>query len=59
MLHSFARWVKKTEPRCEGPGLSLSHDIVVTGHQGSMRVESEHGEHTEVVITLPRQPLLR
>lgn len=41
-----------------GLGLSLSHDIVVMGHHGSIRLESAPGEHTEVVITLPRQGAL-
>ncbi|MGK4009182.1 ATP-binding protein [Sorangium sp. So ce1036] len=38
-----------------GLGLSLSRDIVVQGHQGTMRVESEEGESTEFVITLPKR----
>lgn len=36
-----------------GLGLSLSHEIVVQGHQGALRVESEPGEWTEIIITLP------
>jgi signal transduction histidine kinase len=36
-----------------GLGLSLSHEIVVQGHQGTMRVESEPGAWTEIVVTLP------
>ncbi len=45
-----------TKPPGEGTGLglSLSHDIVVGGHQGEIRVESIEGECTEFVITLPR-----
>jgi histidine kinase len=45
-----------TKPPGEGTGLglSISHDIVVQGHQGEMRVETEPGEFTEFVITLPR-----
>jgi signal transduction histidine kinase len=38
-----------------GLGLSLSHEIVVQGHQGTMRVESEPGAWTEIVVTLPRR----
>ncbi|WP_437962991.1 ATP-binding protein (plasmid) [Sorangium sp. So ce119] len=37
-----------------GLGLSLSREIVVQGHQGTMRVESEEAEYTEFVITLPK-----
>ena len=46
-----------TKPPGEGTGLglSLSHDIVVGGHQGEMGVESAEGEYTEFVITLPRR----
>lgn len=39
-----------------GLGLSISHDIIVLGHQGEVRVESALGEFTEFVISLPRQP---
>ncbi len=44
-----------TKPAGQGTGLgmSLSREVVVEGHQGAMRVESEEGEGTEVVITLP------
>jgi signal transduction histidine kinase len=46
-----------TKPPGEGTGLglSLSREIVVQGHQGTMRVESEEGEYTEFVITLPKE----
>jgi signal transduction histidine kinase len=37
-----------------GLGLSISYDIVVREHKGDLRVESEPGEFTEFVITLPR-----
>jgi signal transduction histidine kinase len=36
-----------------GLGLSISYDIVVQQHGGGLRVESEPGEFTEFVITLP------
>jgi len=38
-----------------GLGLSLSRDIVVEGHRGSMRVETAQGEYAELVITLPKR----
>ncbi|MDO7850208.1 ATP-binding protein [Hymenobacter convexus] len=44
-----------TKPVGEGTGLglSLSHDIVTTGHGGTLTVESTEGEGTEFVVTLP------
>jgi two-component system NtrC family sensor kinase len=45
-----------TKPPGEGTGLglSLSHDIVVKQHGGSIWFESEPGEYTEFVVVLPR-----
>ena len=45
-----------TKPAGEGTGLglSLSHDIVVKQHGGTIDVETEPGGFTEFVITLPR-----
>ena len=44
-----------TKPVGEGTGLglSLSHDIITTGHGGTLRVDSREGEGTEFVISLP------
>ncbi|WP_310392332.1 ATP-binding protein [Hymenobacter sp.] len=44
-----------TKPVGEGTGLglSLSHDIVTTGHGGTLTVVSQEGQGTEFVITLP------
>jgi signal transduction histidine kinase len=46
-----------TKPAGEGTGLglSLSHDIVVKQHGGTIEVETEPGRFTEFVITLPRE----
>jgi GAF domain-containing protein len=45
-----------TKPAGEGTGLglSLSHDIVVKQHGGTLDVETAPGAFTEFVITLPR-----
>ena len=45
-----------TKPAGEGTGLglSLSHDIVVKQHAGSIEVETELGHYTEFRIQLPR-----
>jgi signal transduction histidine kinase len=45
-----------TKPAGEGTGLglSLSHDIVVKQHAGSIEVETEPGRFTEFRIILPR-----
>ncbi|HLK65284.1 MAG TPA: response regulator [Bryobacteraceae bacterium] len=40
-----------------GLGLSLSYQIVVEQHKGNIRVNTEEGEFTEFVITLPLQPV--
>jgi two-component system, NtrC family, sensor kinase len=45
-----------TKPAGEGTGLglSISHDIVVKQHSGSIEVDSQPGEYTEVRVVLPR-----
>ena len=45
-----------TKPAGEGTGLglSLSYDIIVKQHGGSIEVETEPGEYTEFRIILPR-----
>lgn len=44
-----------TKPAGEGTGLglSLSYDIIVKGHHGSLNVSSEKDKFTEFTITLP------
>jgi len=46
-----------TKPTGEGTGLglSLSYDIVVKGHRGSIEVDSKQDDFTEFIITLPIQ----
>lgn len=46
-----------TKPPGEGTGLglSLSHDIIVEGHRGSMSLDTRTGEFTEFIIRLPRR----
>ncbi|MEM7346320.1 MAG: ATP-binding protein [Chloroflexota bacterium] len=34
-------------------GLSISHDIIVQGHQGSIDVETELGQGAQFIVTLP------
>ena len=45
-----------TKPAGEGTGLGLSicHDIIVKQHGGSIDVDTEPGEFTEIRVTLPR-----
>jgi PAS domain S-box-containing protein len=45
-----------TKPAGEGTGLglSMSHDIIVKQHCGTIEVETEPGAFTEFIITLPR-----
>ncbi len=44
-----------TKPTGEGTGLglSLSYDIITKGHGGTLAVETNPGEFTEFIITLP------
>jgi len=44
-----------TKPTGEGTGLglSLSYDIVVKGHGGTMEINSKEGEYTEFTIRIP------
>jgi hypothetical protein len=45
-----------TKPAGEGTGLglSISHDVIVKQHSGSIEVDTQPGEYTEVRIILPR-----
>jgi predicted ATPase/signal transduction histidine kinase/tRNA A-37 threonylcarbamoyl transferase component Bud32 len=45
-----------TKPTGQGTGLglSLTHDIIVGQHRGTLDVKSELGAYTEILITLPK-----
>ncbi|MCP4112511.1 MAG: response regulator [Desulfobacteraceae bacterium] len=45
-----------TKPSGEGAGLglSISYDIVVQGHRGTISVDTFEGEYTEFIISLPK-----
>ena len=45
-----------TKPAGEGTclGLSITHDIFVKQHSGSIEVDTQPGEFTEIRIILPR-----
>jgi two-component system NtrC family sensor kinase len=47
-----------TKPTGEGTGLglSISHDVIVKQHAGSIEVDTQPGEFTEIRIILPRTP---
>ncbi|WP_135077755.1 ATP-binding protein [Terasakiella sp. SH-1] len=38
-----------------GQGLSISHDIIVNKHGGTIEIETEEGQGTCFIITLPKQ----
>jgi len=46
-----------TKPTGQGTGLglSLSFDIITKGHNGDLKVETQEGEFTEFIISLPEQ----
>jgi two-component system, NtrC family, sensor kinase len=46
-----------TKPAGEGTGLGLSitHDIIVKQHSGSIEVDTQAGEYSEIRIILPRK----
>ena len=46
-----------TKPTGEGTGLglSISYDIITQQHGGTITVDSEVGDYTEFVVTLPRR----
>lgn len=45
-----------TKPAGEGTGLglSLSYDIIVKEHRGEIKFETEPGEYTEFIVSLPK-----
>lgn len=47
-----------TKPTGEGTGLglSMSYDIVVEAHGGTIKINSKEGEFTEFAITIPIEP---
>jgi two-component system, NtrC family, sensor kinase len=49
-----------TKPAGEGTGLglSISHDIIVKQHGGSIEVDTQPGEFTEIRVILPRSAAL-
>jgi signal transduction histidine kinase len=49
-----------TKPTGEGTGLglSISHDIIVKQHGGSIEVDTQPGEFTEIKVILPRMAVL-
>jgi signal transduction histidine kinase len=49
-----------TKPAGEGTGLglSMSHDIIVKQHGGTIDVDTEPGEYTEFRIVLPRTSII-
>ncbi|PJJ52945.1 tetratricopeptide repeat protein [Hymenobacter chitinivorans] len=50
----FERFFTTKAPEAgTGLGLALSYDLITKGHGGTLTVESQQGEYTEFIITLP------
>jgi len=49
-----SRTAQRSRGEGAGLGLSISHDIIVKQHGGSIEVNTQPGEFTEIKITLPR-----
>ncbi|MGA9125362.1 MAG: ATP-binding protein, partial [Pseudolabrys sp.] len=41
-----------------GLGLSISHDVIVKQHGGTIEVDTQSGEFTEIRVILPRAAAL-
>ena len=50
-----------TKPAGEGTGLglSMSHDIIVKQHGGTIEVDTQPGSFTEFIIALPRNAAMQ
>jgi signal transduction histidine kinase len=48
-----------TKPGAEGTGLglSLSYEIIIQGHGGTIEVETKEGEYAEFIVRLPVDPI--
>jgi two-component system sensor histidine kinase BaeS len=51
--HAFERFWRSGESAGAGLGLAIVRDLV-TAHGGTVNIESQPGEGTRVVVTLPR-----
>jgi predicted ATPase/signal transduction histidine kinase/tRNA A-37 threonylcarbamoyl transferase component Bud32 len=56
IFHPF--FTTKPTGQGTGLGLSLTHDIIVGQHQGTLEVQSEPGVYTEFFITLPKNLII-
>lgn len=46
-------FTEKEDNRHTGLGLAITYEVIVTHHKGSMRLQSEYMQFTEVVIRIP------
>jgi light-regulated signal transduction histidine kinase (bacteriophytochrome) len=55
LLPSASRFTTKPAGEGTGLGLSITHDIIVKQHSGSIEVDTQPGEFTEIKVILPRK----
>jgi hypothetical protein len=53
LVHPIAKGWKFCKPEVSGLGLSLTYDMVVKGHGGTIDVSSREGAFTGFIISLP------
>lgn len=55
LTNAFYAVTQKSKPAGAGTGLglSLSYDVITKGHGGALSVESQEGEYSRFIISLP------